>query len=93
MARKKVALSKEDMLISQRAAQRLVGDPEIISAFEEVRDAYIAIWEKTLPAESEKRELAYRNYKAVSDVLATLQRRANSAHVRDIKESQDKPNG
>ena len=93
--RKNTIATGDDLLLSQRTAQRLVGDPEIISAFEQVRDAYLDIWAKTTPTEAEKRELAYCHYKAVSDVMAVLQRRAKSAHVRDLKDEAEKaqPNG
>jgi len=88
--KKKVATT-EELLFSQRACQRLVADPEIATAFEEVRDSYLAAWAGTLPTETEKRELAYQHYKAVADVWAAIQRKARSAHVRDLKE--EKPNG
>ncbi len=84
--RKKSVANAEDMLISQRAAQRLMGDPEIISAFDELSDAYLGIFTKTTPKQREERELAYQGYKAVEDLRAVLQRRANSAKVRDLKD-------
>ena len=46
----------------------------------------LIIWANTQGDEAEKRELAYMNFKAVADVFATLQRRASSAHVRDLKD-------
>ncbi len=77
------------MLISQRAAQRIVGDPEILAAFDEIQTAYVKSWAETTPAETEKRELAYQHFKAVTDVQAVLRRRAQSAQVRDLKVAAD----
>lgn len=91
MPAKKSDKTLESVQISQRAAQRLVGDPEIRDAFDELEDAYRGLWEKTTPVETEKRELAYFAFKAVKDVRAILDRRAKSAHVRDIKAQRGKP--
>lgn len=90
---KKVAKSQEDMVISQRDAQRLVADKEIAEAFEAIKDGYIAAWSKTKPAETELRELAYQHFKAVSDVWAALQAKAHSAHVRDLNSAAEASNG
>lgn len=78
-----VDMSKEHMLLSEREAQQIVGNPEIAATFERIRDGYIAGWKKTTPQEVEKRELAYACYKAVSDVWGELQRKAMSAATRD----------
>lgn len=83
--RKNTIATTEELLLSQRTAQRLVGDPEIAAAFDVMKESYIQRWTKTTPAEKEERELAYAHYKAVADVWAHLQRLAKSAHVRDLK--------
>ena len=89
--RKRLAQKPDDMVISQRDAQRLVGEPEIEAAFVLIMDGYRAAWEKTTPDEGAKRELAYTHFKAVADVWAALKRRADSARVRDLKAAN--PNG
>lgn len=86
--KKSVAKSKEQVEISQRAAQRIIGDPEIASAFDELEDAYFDQWAKTTPGDAGLREVAYFGMKAVKDVRAILTKRARSAEVRDIKERQ-----
>lgn len=83
---KRLAHSTEDMVILQRNAQRIVGDPEIESIFAGLLDGYKAAWAKTTPEERDKRELAYQHFKAVADVWSALKRKASSAHVRDLKE-------
>lgn len=83
----------EDVVISQREAQRIVGDKEIADAFRAIQDGYLAIWARTKPDETGKRELAYQHFKAVADVWAALERKAQAAHMRDLKEAEGKPNG
>lgn len=86
--KKKVVASGEDVIISQRNCQRIVNDQEIEAIFGELQDAYLRAFTESLPAETEKRELAYRNSKAVSDVWKALKRKAQGAKVRDLKEAQ-----
>lgn len=93
MAKKTVAPTLEMVQISQRNAQRIVGDAEIAQAFEELKETYLAAWTLTKPIEGEKRELLYLGYKAVSDVWAVLQRKAQGARVRDLKDATEQPNG
>lgn len=81
-----VARPPEDVVISQRDAQRVVGDPAIREAFEGLKDHYREAWEKTKPDEAARRELAYTHFKAVADVWAALERKAQAAHVRDLKQ-------
>ena len=83
---KKVARTPDDVVLSQRQAQRLVGDPEVAATFEELKEGYIGLWSRTAPDESEKREMWYRHYKAIADVWAALGRKAQAAHVRDLKQ-------
>lgn len=83
MPTKKVAKTQEDVLLSQRDAQRLVGDPLIAETFEQLQEGYKSAWAKTLPEQGELRERAYAHYKAVADVWALLQKKAQSASVRD----------
>lgn len=83
-------MSKEDRLIAQRDAQRIVREPEIAAAFERIKAGYQRAWANTKPDESAKRETAYMCFKAISDMWADLTMQANSAHVRDLT---DKPNG
>lgn len=91
---KKALLSLEDVVISQRNAQRIVGDPDIGQAFDDLKETYLSGWMKTAPAEVDKRELLYRGYKTVADVWEILQRKAQSAHVRDLKAAAEaKANG
>ena len=84
--KKRLAKSKEQVEISERAAQRLLGDTEIVSAFDELEDAYLAAWANTTPGDTGLREVAYFGFKAIKDVRALLQRRANNAKARDLKE-------
>lgn len=84
--KKCLAKTKEQVEISQRAAQRLLGDTEIVSAFDELEDAYMAAWANTTPGDAGLREVAYFGMKAVKDVRAVLLRSARSAQVRDTKE-------
>lgn len=79
------------MVISQREAQRIVGDKDFAATFEALKYGYMAAWANTAPAESEKRELAYQHFKVVSDVWAALMQKAQAAHVRDLKA--ENPNG
>lgn len=88
-AKKLVARPTEDVVISQRAAQRIVGDAEIISAFEEVGNAYLAQLANSAPLEGEKRNVAYYSYKAIRDVFGCLEQRANRAYARDLKAAQE----
>jgi hypothetical protein len=91
---KKALPTHEDVLISQRNAQQVVGNREIEQAFEDLKGAYLKKWAETAPAEGEQRELLYRGYKTVADVWTILQRKAHSAHVRDLKaEAEAKANG
>jgi hypothetical protein len=83
---KRVVRSPEEVVLDQQQAQRLVGEPAIKEAFDALKDGYRETWEKTLPAETEKRELAYMAYKAVADVWATLERKAHGVHVRSLQE-------
>lgn len=85
--------TKEDVIIRQRNAQRIVGDAAIRAAFEQVKATYMANWARTAPAEAEKREHAYMLYKAVSDVWAILELDAKSALVRDLKAAAEPSNG
>lgn len=89
---RRVAKSPEDMVISQRDAQRLVGEKEIADAFEGLKDGYLAAFANTKPEERERREIAYAHYKAVADVWAELQRRAQGAAVRDKREALERHN-
>lgn len=84
--RKKVVVSTDDVLISQRAAQRVMGDPAFLAALDEIEAAYFDRWGDTTPQETAKREVAYYGLKAVRDVRAILQTKANSASVRDKKD-------
>jgi len=88
--RKKRLQSPEDVIISQVACQRLVGDTEIAAAFEGLQAGYLDAFANTKPDETGKRELAYQHYKAVADVWAAIESRAHSAHARDLKTKADK---
>lgn len=88
--RKKALRSPEDVIISQRACQALLSNQEVLAAFDEIEEAYLLGWSNTAPQEKEKREVAYFAFKAINDVRAMITRKANSAHVRDLKA---KPNG
>lgn len=86
--------SLDDVLISQREAQRVVGDAAIREAFEDLKQGYLDAWSRTKPDEAAKRELAYMHFKAVADVWGALERKAQSAHVRDLKaKAEEKGNG
>lgn len=89
----RVAKSAEDVVLSQREAQRVVAEVAIRDAFEEMKDHYREVWEKTLPADHERREMAYRYLKVVADIWGALERKAHSARVRDLKAAQEKPDG
>lgn len=86
-SRKKIAISAEDMLISQRDAQRLVGDREIAAAFEGLQAGYLEAFANTKPDEAGKRELAYQHYNAVTRVWGALVKKAQNVHVRDLKDA------
>lgn len=85
--RKRVVVSAEDMLISQRAAQRLMGEPAFVAALEELEAAYFEQWGNTAPNESEKREIAYFGLRAAIAVRERIQGRARSAGFRDSKDA------
>lgn len=76
----------EQALFRNRAAQRIMGDPLIVEAFETIQETYRHNWANTTPQEVEKREKAYMLYKVAADTLAQLQTWANSAKVKDIKD-------
>lgn len=87
---KKIVANPETVIISQQACQRIVADTEIAAAFEGLQEGYLAAFASTKPGEQGKRELAYQHYKAVADVWASLQAKAHSAKVRDLKAQQAK---
>ena len=84
MTRKTLTIEAAHQL--DRSAQRLVADADVKMAFEEIREAYLTAWKMTTPAQVDLREQAYNLYKAVSDAWAMLEKWAQAAHVRDLKE-------
>lgn len=86
-------MTDETVLISQRNAQRLLGDPEFLSALDEVKKAYSGAWVRTGIAETAKREQLYHSLMAVEDVHTVLKKRAQAAKVRDRQEELAKEHG
>ena len=91
--KKGLAKSTQDIVLEQSQAQRIVGDALIREAFEELKDGYLRLWSHTKPDEAAKRELAYVHFKAVADVWSLIERKAQGAHVRALKEAAEKQNG
>ncbi len=87
---KKVAKTKEDMVLEQGQALRIVGEPIIRDAFEAMKDGYLLAFANTKPEEAEKRELAYAHYKAVADIWAALEAKARNVHVRALQAQADR---
>lgn len=86
-------MTSDEILISQRNALRLLGDPEFLSALDEVKTAYSSAWIKTRVEEAAKRELLYHSLMAVEDVHTVLKKRAGAAKVRDTQEALAKEHG
>lgn len=82
---KRVAKTREEVVLEQQDALRLVGDSAIRAAFEALKEGYLVAWAETKPDEPGKRELAYAHYKAVADVWAALERKAHGVHVRSLQ--------
>lgn len=83
MAGKK-PLTRDEILINDRAAQRLMREPEIVQAFEDVQADYLTAWSATELSETERREALFHRYKAVGAVLKKMQIMSSNAHKRDI---------
>ncbi len=81
----RVAKTKEEVVLEQQDALRVVGEPAIKAAFEMLKDGYLAEFAATKPDEAGKRELAYAHYKAVADVWGALERKAHGVHVRNLQ--------
>lgn len=54
-------------------AQRLIDDPVLAQAFDNVRDAAIEVWEQTKADDAQAREVAWLTVKIVARIRAELQ--------------------
>ena len=86
-------MTSDQIVISQRNAQRLLGDPDFLSALEEVKIAYSSAWIRTAVAETAKREQLYHSLMAIEDIHTVLKKRAAAAKVRDTQEALAKEHG
>lgn len=78
----------EDRLQRGMAAQRILGDPTLAEAFEQLRRDNYQLWLHSNPDDGVTRELLYREARALNSVAAKLRGYIGDAKLRAAVEAQ-----